>query len=85
MKRIIDWIAVDGLLHFLVCYAMMLAFAPIIGLWWSMGMTVIAALSKEVLDYIVECDNNTEQVHHDLICDGAGLVFSLITILIWTI
>lgn len=84
IKKIIKWIATDGLLHFLVCYALMVALTPITG-WWALLVTALAALSKEAWDYFVEKDNNKEQVIHDLICDGAGIVAAYITMLIWLI
>ena len=84
LKNIIKWIATDGLLHFLVCYALMVALSPITG-WWALLVTALAALSKEAWDYFVEKDNNKEQVIHDLICDGAGIAAAYATMAIWLI
>ena len=82
IKNIIKWIAADGLLHFLVCYAMMLALSPIVG-WWALLVALVSALAKEAWDYFVEKDNNKEQVIHDLICDAVGIVAAYITLLVW--
>ena len=82
LKKIKEWVATDGLLHFLVCYALMVALTPIIG-WWALLVTILAALCKEDYDYFVEKDNNKEQVVHDLICDGVGIVMAYLTILVW--
>ena len=84
LKNIIQWIATDGLLHFLVCYAMTLALTPIMG-FYALIPTTIVALGKEGYDYHIRKSNNKEQVVHDLICDGAGIAAAYITMLIWLI
>lgn len=84
IKNIIKWIAADGLLHFLVCYAMILALTPLIGLY-ALILTTIAALGKEGYDYHFRKSNNREQVVHDLICDGVGIILAAITMLLWLI
>jgi hypothetical protein len=78
INKITKWVGTDGLLHFLVCYAMMLTLTPCIGLWWAMLATIIVAFSKEAWDYFKEKDNNKEQVLHDLICNGVGIVTAII-------
>lgn len=83
MKRLLQWIAIDGLLHFLVCYATMMTFTPIIGAWWAMGIAGILAIAKEARDYFYEKDNNIQQVLHDLICDVIGILGALIVMLLW--
>lgn len=83
LKSIIKWVGTDGLLHFLVCYAMTLALTPIIGIWWTLLTTTLIALAKEAWDYFYQKDNNKEQVIHDLILDASGILFALITMLIW--
>ena len=84
LKNIIKWIGADGLLHFLVCYAMMLALTPLMG-FYALIPTATVAAAKEGYDYHIEKDNNREQVIHDLICDGAGVLCAYITILLWLI
>lgn len=83
IKRVKSWIAIDGLLHFLVCYAMMLALSPIIGIGWATTVTFAFALGKEVYDVFIQKDNNYEQAGHDIICDLAGYFAALLTMLIW--
>jgi hypothetical protein len=78
MKKILQWMATDGLLHFLVCYAMMLTFRSFIGIWWSMLLTILVALAKEAYDVFVQKDNNYKQAWHDLVCDFAGIIASLL-------
>ena len=84
LKKIKEWVATDGLLHFLVCYALIVALTPIWG-WWTLLVTILVALGKEAWDYFVQKDNNKEQVVHDLICDGVGIVAAYLTILVWWI
>ena len=84
IKKIKEWVATDGLLHFLVCYAMVLSLTPIIG-FYALIPTIIAALGKEGYDYHIRKSNNREQVVHDLICDAAGIVAAYATMLVWAI
>ena len=84
LKNIIKWIGTDGLLHFLVCYAMVLSLTPIIG-FYALIPTIIAALGKEGYDYHIRKSNNKEQVVHDLICDAAGIVAAYATMLVWAV
>ena len=82
IKAIATWVAVDGLLHLLVCYAIMLALTPVVGLWWAIAATASAAVAKEVFDAL--CGRNTwSQMVHDLICDGAGILMADVTIFVW--
>lgn len=78
------WIGTDGMLHFLVCYAMMLALTPLMG-FYALIPTATVAAAKEGYDYHIKKYNNREQVIHDLICDLAGVLFAYITMLIWAI
>ena len=84
IKKVILWVGTDGLLHFLVCYAMMLALTPVIG-WWALIPTIVVALAKEAYDYHIKKSNNIEQVVHDLICDAAGIASAYATMAIWLI
>lgn len=78
MKKILQWMATDGLLHFLMCYAMMLTLIPLVGIVWSITITIIIALFKEFYDVFIEKDNNFSQAIHDLICDGIGVLMAII-------
>ena len=84
IKNAIKWIGVDGLLHFLVCYALMLALTPIIG-WYALIPTAIVAAGKEGYDFHIQKSNNKQQVVHDLICDAAGVASAYATMAIWLI
>lgn len=82
MKKILQWMAIDGLLHFLVCYAMMLTFGPFFGNWIALAITLVFALGKEAYDVFIEKDNNFSQALHDLICDLTGVVCSIVIMII---
>ena len=82
LKEILNWVAVDGLLHLLVCYAMMLALTPVVGVWWATAATVTVAVFKEVFDAL--CGRNTwSQMVHDFICDGVGLLLAGCALFVW--
>lgn len=83
IKALIRWIGIDGLLHFLVCYAMMLTLTPIIGVWWALGTTLFVALAKEAYDVFIKKSNTLEQTFHDIILDASGIILSFITMLLW--
>lgn len=85
LKTICRWVGVDGLLHFLVCYAVMLAFTPVVGVWWALLSVAAASLVKEAMDYFIQKDNDRNALLHDLICDGAGVLAALITMAIWMV
>lgn len=78
MKKIINWIGYDGLLHFLVCYAMILTFTPIIGLWWAFVTTVIASIGKELYDVFVIKSNDLKSSLHDVLFDAVGIGLSIL-------
>lgn len=78
LRRVWSWVATDGLLHFLVCYAMMLTFGPYFGNWIAVAITLVFALGKEAYDVFIQKDNNYQQAWHDLVCDFAGIVAALL-------
>lgn len=82
IKQILKWIAVDGLLHIETCYAMMLTLQPMVDIWWAKAITATCAIGKEVVDAL-RGKNTWEQVRHDLICDGAGILMADVTIFVW--
>lgn len=84
LSKIRKWVGVDGLLHFLACYACMLTFMPMVGLWWAEAITLVIAIGKELYDAIRGI-NNKEQMLHDFVCDAAGLLLAVCTIVLWWI
>lgn len=82
LRRVWSWVATDGLLHFLVCYAMMLTLEPFVGIWIALGITLVFAFGKEAYDVFIQKDNNYQQAWHDLVCDFAGIILSCLIIFI---
>lgn len=78
IKKMLKWVGIDGLLHFLVCYAMMLTLAPMIGLAWAVLATTGVAVLKEVWDFCIQKDNNEQQVMHDIVFDILGIVMAIV-------
>lgn len=83
LKKLIKWVAIDGLLHILVCYAIMLALTPMIGGWLAMLITLVVSAIKEAYDYYIQEDNDREQVIHDAACDVVGMALAVATVMIW--
>lgn len=83
INKISKWVGTDGLLHFLVCYALMLTLTPVIGIWWTILATAIVTLSKEAWDYFYQKDNDKNAVLHDIICDACGIILAVLTMLVW--
>ena len=82
LNKITAWVGTDGLLHFLVCYAMMLTLAPIVGMAWAVLTTTNIAILKEVIDFCIQKDNDISQVMHDLLCDVVGIVMAIVALAI---
>ena len=83
LKYIFKWVAFDGLLHILCVFAILMVFTPLVGLWWSIAIATISSALKEAYDVVIQQDNNKEQVIHDVICDGVGLVLAIAVMLLW--
>ena len=85
IKEIQSWVGVDGLLHLLVCWLVVLVVTPIRGIWLAVVAAAILSVGKEIWDMFIQKDNSKEQAIHDLICDGAGVLAGLMTIVLWWI
>lgn len=82
IKTIFKWVAGDGLQHLETVALIVLAFTPIIGFVPANIIAIMLGLAREIIQY-VRGKNTKEQVHHDLICDAAGLLLADCTIFIW--
>lgn len=80
INKITKWVGTDGLLHFLVCYALMLTLSPILGMAWAVLTTTNIAILKEVIDFCIQKDNDILQVMHDLLCDVVGIVVAIVAL-----
>ena len=83
LKTICRWVGVDGFLHIMACYAIMLALTPVVGVWWATAVTVAVAVVKETVDGMKGAE--AYAITHDLICDAAGLILADCTIFVWWI
>lgn len=83
MKKILQWIATDGMLHFFVSALISLSVLFIADkLWLSLVAGLIPAIAKEVWDVYIQKDNNYQQAWHDLVCDFAGLIYTAMIYLV---
>lgn len=72
-EKVWRWVRVDGLLHILAVYAIVLTFCGPVS-WWVADLIAIGVfILKEVLDFITK--KGTPE-WHDIICDLAGLLLA---------
>ena len=84
IKTAYDWLDIEGgIFHLVICYALMLTFAPF-GLGWATLITWVVAIAKEVYD-LVKKTNNLKQVLNDIIRDAIGWGCGVIVMLLHTI
>lgn len=84
IKNFIKWVANDGLQHIETISLVFLVFIPIIGFWWATLVAVLAGLGREVIQFL-RGENTKEQVHHDMICNGIGLLLGYMVVFAWWI
>ena len=77
MKKLINWIATDGLLHTLVSILIAIVCFSFMG-FWSIIPTVIIGIGKEIYDMKKKSTYTWEMVWDDVICDICGLIIGLI-------
>lgn len=81
MKRIINWIATDGLQHALVSILITIVCFSFIG-FWSIIPTIVIGIGKEIYDMKKKPTYTWEMVWHDIVCDFAGLIIGVLISLI---
>ena len=77
MKKLINWIATDGLLHALVSILITIVCFSFMG-FWSIIPTVVIGIGKEIYDMKKKPTYTWEMVWHDIICDAGGLIVGII-------
>jgi hypothetical protein len=78
-KRVKEWVAVDGLLHILMCMVLMMASLLLVdSIALALSATIVASLGKEIWDMFVQKDNTIRQALHDIVCDAIGIGITLI-------
>ena len=78
MTKVRGYVRVDGLLHIMASAIILLSLHPFIGYLWSLAITIVAGITKELYDRFT--DGAAEW--HDLICDAIGIVYASMVILI---
>lgn len=68
-----NWISFDGFLHIIICFIILSITSFNMEMGWAVLITILVAAGKEAYDYAKK-KNNLEQVMHDLICDGVGMM-----------
>lgn len=87
LKKINNWIAVDGKLHIMVSL-IVYTFTSITLLVWTSSfiaaliiaftLTLAVGLWKEYIDMYIQKDNSTQQSNHDLICNLIGTAIGIL-------
>lgn len=73
IKKIYEYISVDGLLHILTSMDLLLLFYLFTNYILSLIFTIIICIIKEIYDYFIVKSNNIDQIKHDIICDLLGI------------
>lgn len=81
-KRIVKWIAADGLLHFETSFILTVIFALIVPMIYAAPIALVIGLIKEANDVWVKKCNNWKQALHDIICDVAGVLIGIVLLLL---
>lgn len=76
---VMNFVQLDGLLHFLACAFIIFTFAPIVD---SVGNAVIiatvVALAKEYMDLLILRSNTLKQSLKDVIFDALGVIYAVL-------
>ena len=79
IKNVKDWVATDGLLHIetsgIICLLLLLLG---VNIPYSISLSLIIGILKEVYDIFIKKSNTYSQSLHDIICDIIGIAFSSI-------
>lgn len=80
IKKVVNWVNIDGLLHFAFSALLILLSFPLIK-WWSLLFACIVGVLKEVYDITVK-KSDWRLSPHDLICDCIGIIMTVILLLV---
>ena len=76
--KVKGYVRVDGLLHIMASAIILLSLHPFIGYLWSLAITIVTGIAKELSDRY--SDGAAEW--HDIICDAIGIVYASVVFLI---
>jgi hypothetical protein len=83
IKNVINFIQLDGLLHFLACAVIIFTFAPILGdIGNAVIIATVVALAKEYLDILILRTNTWKQSLKDILFDALGVIYAILICLI---
>lgn len=78
ITKVKGYVRVDGLLHIMASAIILLSLLPFIGYLWSLAITIVAGIAKELYDRY--SDGAAEW--HDIICDAIGIVYATVVFLV---
>ena len=79
MKKLIQWIRRDGLLHITVSMLLVIAMSVLLPVWLSVLIAFAIGIGKELWDK----NHGGACTWHDIICDCIGLAIgTLITLIV---
>lgn len=75
VRKVWNWIGIDGLLHFLVSAMIvqtvcLVLNTPILAVF----IAIAIGIAKEVWDVFIQKDNTWKQAGHDIVCNLVGIV-----------
>lgn len=74
MKRLMELMGVDGLLHSLASGFIVLATLILnYNIYVGVILALLAGVIKEVWDVFIQKDNTWKQAGHDIVCDLVGI------------
>ena len=80
ITKVKGYVRVDGLLHIMASAIILLSLLPFIGYLWSLAITIVAGIAKELV-YDLWLKKGTAE-WHDIICDAIGIVYASVVFLI---
>ena len=78
ITKVKGYVRLDGLLHIMASAIILLSLYPFIGYLWSLAITIVAGIAKELYDRY--SDGAAEW--HDIICDAIGIMYASVVFLI---
>ena len=78
ITKVKGYVRLDGLLHIMASAIILLSLHPFFGYLWSLAITIVAGIAKELYDRY--SDGAAEW--HDIICDAIGIVYASVVFLI---
>ena len=79
MRRLMELMGVDGLLHSLASGFIVLASLILTcNIYVGVILALLAGIIKEAWDLFIQKDNTWKQAGHDIVCDLAGIAIAMV-------